>query len=69
MPVRGFTTWITLTMDKTEQRLCWLLLWSAILFVFVVGNYIQTKRRIDDQLHAITNASMVPPSTINVKTN
>ena len=56
-------------MDKTEQRLCWLLLWSAILFVFVVGNYIQTKRRIDDQLHAITNASMVPPSTINVKTN
>ena len=56
-------------MDRTERRLCWLLIWSVILFVFVVGNYIQTKRRVDDQLHSLTNASMVPPSTINVKTN
>ena len=56
-------------MDRTERRLCWLLIWSAILFVFVVGNYIQTRNRVNDQLHALTNESMVPPSTINVKTN
>lgn len=54
-------------MDRTEQRLIWLLICSAILFVFVVGNYVQVQRRVEDQRHAAVNASMVPPSTNNVK--
>lgn len=56
-------------MDKTERRLCGVFICSLLMFAYVFGNYCQTKRRIDDQLHAMTNASMVPPSTINVKTN
>lgn len=56
-------------MDKTERRLCGIFICSLLMFAYVVGNYVQTRNRINDQLHALTNESMVPPSTINVKTN
>jgi hypothetical protein len=54
--------------DRTESRLLWLLLWSVLLSVFVVGSYIQAQSRKIDQLHAETSASMVPPLTSYVKT-
>jgi hypothetical protein len=54
--------------DRTEYRLLWLLLWSALLFVFVVGSYIQAQSRLEARLHADVTASMVPPSTSYVHT-
>ena len=54
--------------DPTERRLLWILFWSVILFVYVAGNYVQARDRTLRQLHEATNASMVPPSTLNVST-
>lgn len=51
------------------RSILWLLAWSVAFLLAVGCNYTLRLERENAQLHALVNASMVPPSTNNVRTH
>lgn len=52
---------------KTHQ-LIWLLIWSVLAVAFFIGQHAQRIERINHRNHELVEASMTPPSTIQIKT-
>jgi hypothetical protein len=49
--------------DPTS-KLIWLLLWSVMIVVYLMGNYCLKLERDRDRLHAEVSASMLPPDVV-----
>ena len=45
-------------------KLIWLLMWSILFVVLLMGNYSLKLERDRDRLHAAVNASMLPPDVV-----
>jgi hypothetical protein len=45
-------------------KLIWILMWSILFVVLLMGNYSLKLERDQDRLHAAVNASMLPPDVV-----
>ena len=53
---------------KASNSAIWALAWAILLVVLLIGQIQQKLDRDNERLHAAVEASMVPPSTANVRT-